>query len=171
MDVNLEVLLIAFCSLLMGGGTVYVFMRSHLKIAESFYKREEEAHKHELEDAKFHGLSVLCFPYQEESGSKGFWVDSRSAEIGYKYQLFINGVPIAGEPHKVVVKKLYKSEFSLTNIQAIKKEVLSIIDMLASKNPAIALAKSAGQLAADRDSSSATVGTGRGRKKALVAAE
>ena len=171
MNITLEVLLIAFCSLVMGGGTVYVFMRSHLKIAESFYKREEEAHKHELEDAKFHGLSVLCFPYEDMSGSGGLIFDTRSAEIGYKYQLFINGVPIAGEPHKVVVKRLYKSEFSLAKVQALKNEVLSVIDVLMSRNPAIALAKSAGQLAADRDNSSTAVSASRGRKKAIVMAE
>ncbi|MCK9336934.1 MAG: hypothetical protein M0P43_03775 [Arcobacteraceae bacterium] len=87
-------------------------------------------------------LTVATYPYEESYGSNSLISDERKAEIGYKYQLFVSGVPCF-EPHKVKVKTLEKKEVSPEKIEKALGQVIGIIEAIAAKNPAIQALKSA----------------------------
>ena len=81
-------------------------------------------------------LTVIAFPYEEEVGDDGWIVDDRRAEIGYKYQLFLKGVPCF-EAHKIPFKTLHKKEVNPAKIKFVREEVLNLIEGVAKLHPAI----------------------------------
>lgn len=95
-------------------------------------------HKEELKEAR-EELSIITYPYQEQSGSDGLISDDRSAEVGYKFQLFVRGIPCF-EAHKIPVEKLYKKEVSIEKIKNVTNEVVNLLEAIAKRHPAIAVA-------------------------------
>jgi hypothetical protein len=153
MEIGLDILLSAFAALLIGAVASYLIMKNSATHKTQFLAHEIEElknrHMHEveelkaqIEEVKKHGLSVVCYPYDEERGDDGFITDDRFAEVGYKFQLFVDGIPCF-EAHKVPIKTLHKKEVSFAKIAKIKEEVISLIETLASKHPAIAISKAA----------------------------
>lgn len=61
-------------------------------------------------------LSVQVSPWKEEVDSSNFFKNKRSIKIGYKYQLFSNGLPCL-EPHTIVVDELSIDKLNEENIE------------------------------------------------------
>jgi hypothetical protein len=83
-------------------------------------------------------LSVVAYPYQEERGDDGYVIDDREAEVGYKFQLFIRGIPCF-DAHRVVVSKFSKSEVSTKKIKEAASDVMELLQTWAAKHPAISV--------------------------------
>lgn len=81
-------------------------------------------------------LSVVTYPYKEETGNDGFISDHRKVEIGYKYQLFIKGMPCF-TAHKMPVETLERKQISPEKIEAATNAALTLIDQLVKLHPAI----------------------------------
>ena len=105
-------------------------------------QQQEAYHQKEIENAKNNEMTVVTYPYIEECGEGGWVFDSRTAEVGYKYQLFIKGVPCF-EPHKIILQKLTKKEVVQSKIDALFKQAINAIESIASMHPAFAVVKSA----------------------------
>jgi hypothetical protein len=96
----------------------------------------ESAFREELELARRNGLSVTTYPYEEQMGDDGLITDDRRAEIGYKFQLFINGVPCF-EAHKVPIQILHKKEVRVEKIQQVMETTVNLLENMAKMHPAI----------------------------------
>ena len=95
-----------------------------------------------LEKAKENELSVVAFTFKDETGDGGLVMDTRTAVIGYQYQLFIKGIPCF-EPLKVPLQTLSKKDISPEKIEKALSQALGVVEAIAAKHPAIQIAKSA----------------------------
>lgn len=60
-------------------------------------------------------ISVQLTPWKEEVDSSSFFKNRKSVKIGYKYQLFSNGLPCF-DPHTIVVEELTVDRLNEENI-------------------------------------------------------
>lgn len=60
-------------------------------------------------------FSVQLMPWKEEIDSSSFFKNKKSVKIGYKYQLFSNGLPCF-DPHTIVVEELTVDRLNEENI-------------------------------------------------------
>jgi hypothetical protein len=82
------------------------------------------------------------FPYKEEHGEDGFFSDERRAEIGYKYQIFVAGVPCF-DAHKIPVEVLSKKQVNPERIEQAMQSTFDLLGSFACKHPAFAAFQSA----------------------------
>lgn len=61
-------------------------------------------------------FSVQVSPWKEEIDSSNFFKNKKSVKIGYKYQLFSNGLPCL-EPHTIVVDELTVDKLNEENVE------------------------------------------------------
>jgi len=61
-------------------------------------------------------FSVQISPWKEEVDSSNFFKNKKSVKIGYKYQLFSNGLPCL-EPHKIVVDEMTVDSLNEENVE------------------------------------------------------
>lgn len=61
------------------------------------------------------GFSVQIMPWTEEIDSSSFFKNKKSVKIGYKYQLFSQGLPCL-QPHTIVVEELTVDKLNEENI-------------------------------------------------------
>lgn len=73
----------------------------------------EKGYKDSQEKKEF---SVQISPWKEEVDSSNFFKNRKSVKIGYKYQLFANGLPCL-EPHKIVVEEL--------SVESLNEEIIN----------------------------------------------
>lgn len=106
----------------------------------------EATHKEELENANRNGISIATYPYEEHHGDNGWVTDDRRSEIGYKLQLFVNGIPCL-QPHKIPIQVLQKKEVNPEKLKELKDTVFGMIEDLARMHPAIKVFKSAPKIA------------------------
>lgn len=102
----------------------------------------EADHKEALENANRNGISIATYPYEEHHGDNGWVTDDRRAEIGYKFQLFVNGIPCL-QPHKIPIQVLQKKEVNPDKLKELKDTVFGIIEDMARMHPAIKAFKAA----------------------------
>lgn len=150
MELSLD-LLSLFAGVSVGAGVVYAIMHfrhqsatDKLELVKTYTKEdidqlnseiEELKKKHESElEAAREELSVVAYPYTIERGDDGWFSDDRYAEVGYKYQLFVRGVPCF-EAHRVPFKQFEQSEVSLSKVKAVREEVEQLLASLASQAP------------------------------------
>lgn len=119
-----------FCGLL-GWMLGWIYFQNQLKI-----------YRENLKQAKENELSVVAFTYKDETGDGGLVIDSRTAVVGYQYQLFIKGIPCF-EPHKVPLQTLTKKDISPEKVERALSQALGVVEAIAAKHPAIQIAKSA----------------------------
>lgn len=81
------------------------------------------------------GLSVRLSPYIEIIGNAGLLYDRRRTEIGYKFQLFLSGVPFGGG-QTVPVHVLSKNPVGQEVTEAVDS-VERLIEKLASLHTGI----------------------------------
>ncbi|GLI39835.1 hypothetical protein KI811_01215 [Geobacter hydrogenophilus] len=103
------------------------------------------AFKSKTKETRNDSLSVITYPYKEVHGENGWFSDDRSAVVGYKFQLLVNGIPCF-EPHKIPVETFSKKEVNTERIEQASNQVVNMIEKIASMHPAIAALKSVPEL-------------------------
>lgn len=118
------------------GGALLAAAQQQVIALQQKVESDESRHQNEIEHLRRGGLTVVTYPYEEQIGDDGVFIDDRRAEIGYKFQLFVNGIPCF-EPHKIPVSVLQQKEVSLVKIEAATKTALGLIENMAAMHPAI----------------------------------
>ncbi len=143
---NVGYILLAFA---IGGAISYFILKGRLErlrsdLIQSRTQLEERAASldRERELAKKSELSVVMFPYKEEHGADGFFSDERRAEIGYKYQIFVAGVPCF-DAHKIPIDVLSKKQVTPEKIEYAMRTAFELVGSFAAKHPAFAAFQSA----------------------------
>jgi len=146
---EIEVIGYIVLSLAVGGAIGYLFakgkldrMRSELTEAKTQLTERAASLERERDLAKKSELSVVMFPYKEEHGENGFFSDERRAEIGYKYQIFVAGVPCF-DPHKIPIDVLSKKQVTPEKIEYAMQTAFDLVGSFAAKHPAFAAFQSA----------------------------
>ena len=75
-------------------------------------------------------LSIQIFPWKEETDTSTLWKNRKSVKIGYKHQLFSNGIPCF-EPHISVVEEITIDKLNEENI----KRVFDNLDLVINNIP------------------------------------
>jgi hypothetical protein len=81
------------------------------------------------------GWSVQIFPWKEDTET-GFIMKTHTVKIGYKYQLFINGIPCF-PPHVETIDTLSVNKLDKEAINAAVEGVKEAINAVANIHPAI----------------------------------
>lgn len=86
--------------------------------------RDLERHWHDrLEAQSKLGLSVVLYPFVNTTGERGLFVRESKIEVGYKYQLHVQGLPCF-EPHTIVVETTQHKEIREEMVEALKLKAL-----------------------------------------------
>lgn len=104
-------------------------------------------HEKELGLLKESGLTLVTYPYKEEHGENGVIFDERRVEIGFKYQLFVNGTPCF-QPHVVPTETLTKKEINEERIGNALQKATDMVMQLSELHPKIKALKSGSDVAA-----------------------
>jgi hypothetical protein len=145
MIIEFHTIVIGLIAIIVGALGCYLVMSSTLKNVQLHHAKEVENLKVQILQVKEQGLSVVCYPYDNEKVDKGWFSDDHFVEVGYQFQLFVCGIPCF-EAHRVPMKKVEKKEVTLDGISVLKAEVFSILEVIAAKHPAILIGKSAQEI-------------------------
>jgi len=137
-----QVLLVGLICLAAGAGISYLLFKPRIDSVRDQLAHQKETHARELERVRDGGLSVLSYPYKEEFGENGFFTDERRAEVGYKFQVFVAGVP-SFEPHKIPTEIFSKKEVNAERIEQALQKAMEMVETLASRHPAFVAMKAA----------------------------
>lgn len=74
-----------------------------------------------LEQVRANGLSVVVHPFVNTEADNGIFMRSTKVEVGYKYQLFIQGFPCF-EPHTVVLESTVHKEVDQQMLDLLKQK-------------------------------------------------
>jgi hypothetical protein len=75
-------------------------------------------------------LTVTIYPFVDAAEKRGFLKKTATLEIGYKYQLMVQGIPCM-EPHRVVVETQTKVELDDQAIKAFGEKALALAEAAA----------------------------------------
>lgn len=87
--------------------------------ARSSLQQAEQRFAQTLEDQKNSALSVVVHPFVNTEGQKGIFTRETKVEIGYKYQLFVQGLPCF-EPHTMVLESTVHKEVDQKMLDLLK---------------------------------------------------
>lgn len=114
----------------------------HKEATEEIKKSYEEKmenlrviNEEKLESLRKEELTVRAYAYEEHYGDDGFIVDDRRAEIGYKLQLFVKGIPCL-DAYKIPLQILLKKEVNMEKIKEIREQAINTIQDIAKMHPA-----------------------------------
>ena len=74
-----------------------------------------------VDQLKANGLSVVVHPFVNTEADKGILIRSTKVEVGYKYQLFVQGFPCF-EPHTVVLESTVHKEVDQQMLDLLKQK-------------------------------------------------
>lgn len=74
-------------------------------------------------------ISVQVFPWREEIEVDNFFKNRKSVKFGYKYQLFVKGIPCL-EPHTNVLEEISTDKINSENILRLAQNIDSILSNL-----------------------------------------
>lgn len=83
----------------------------------------EQRFEKSLEEQRSNALSVVVHPFVNTEGKKGIFTRETKVEIGYKYQLFVQGLPCF-EPHTMVLESTTHKEVDEQMIQLLKNKAV-----------------------------------------------
>ncbi|EAQ40491.1 hypothetical protein MED134_07039 [Dokdonia sp. MED134] len=92
------------------------------RLREEYQKGYNDALKHKE-------FTVQVYPWSEEIDANTFWKNKKSISIGYKYQIFSNGIPLFSpqiiETEKLTVDKVNKEniEKAFENLESIMSKI------------------------------------------------
>jgi cytochrome bd-type quinol oxidase subunit 1 len=138
----IETLIAALIGLLIGAVVTFFVCKIRTDSVREQMKEKISSYERELENFRKNGLSVVTYPYKEEHGENGFFSDERRAEVGYKYQVFVAGVPCF-EAHKTVIDVFSKKQVNVEKIEMAMQQAFNLIETFASKHPAFIALKAA----------------------------
>lgn len=145
MEIN--IIVAGVIGILVGVVLTYPVMAAKLHHARDTLTRAHAGHEKELGRIKESGLTLVTYPYKEEHGENGMIFDERRVEIGYKYQLFVNGAPCF-QPHIVPTDTLTKKDINGERIDYAIKRATEIVLQLSELHPAIKALKSGSDVTA-----------------------
>ena len=119
----------------------YLFMAARLNHVRDNLALMSANHEKELGRIREAGLTLVTYPYKTEHGENGVLFDERRVEIGYKYQLFVNGAPCF-QPHVVPTETLTKKEINGERISNALQQASDMVMQLSELHPAIRALKS-----------------------------
>jgi hypothetical protein len=76
-------------------------------------------------------LTVTVHPFVDAAEDKSLFKKSTTLEVGYKYQLMVQGIPCM-EPHRVVVETQTKVELDDQAIRAFSEKALALAEAAAN---------------------------------------
>ena len=138
---TIDIIIYIAIAFIVGCMTSYLFFRVKSEHSRELLNEKVSSYEKELEVVRKNSLSVVTYPYKEEHGETGYFSDERRAEIGYKFQLFVSGVPCF-DAHKVPVQVLSKKEVNEERIEAALKQAMALIETFASQHPSFIAYKS-----------------------------
>lgn len=97
----------------------------------SALRKAEENFAERLREQSQSGLSVTVHPFVNTSKQKGLFTSETLVEVGYKYQLLIQGLPCF-EPHTVVVETTREKEVNDETIELLKSKAVELAQLAAS---------------------------------------
>ncbi|MBK6741265.1 MAG: hypothetical protein IPG64_27125 [Haliea sp.] len=127
--------------LIIGAALIYPLMAARLHHAKDSLALVIANHEKEIGRLKESGLTLVTYPYKEEHGKDGVIFDERRVEIGYKYQLFVNGTPCF-QPHIVATDTLTKKDINGERIEYALQRATDMVLQLSELHPAIKALKS-----------------------------
>ncbi|MFA7572006.1 MAG: hypothetical protein WCY75_12265 [Sulfurimonadaceae bacterium] len=139
---EVETLVVALVALLIGAIVSFFICKIRTDSVREQMTEKISSYERELESFRKNGLSVVTYPYKEEHGENTFFSDERRAEVGYKYQVFVAGVPCF-DAHKVVIDVFSKKQVNAERIEQAMQQALTLIETFASKHPAFVALKAA----------------------------
>ena len=137
----------ALAGLVVGGLATYLFMAAKLSHAREKLALTSANHEKELGRIKESGLTLVTYPYKLEHGENGVIFDERRVEIGYKYQLFVNGAPCF-QPHVVITDTLTKKDINGERISNALQQATDMVMQLSQLHPAIKALNSSSDVSA-----------------------
>jgi hypothetical protein len=133
--------------LILGIIFTYLLMAAKLSHVRENLAITTANHEKELGRIKESGLTLVTYPYKVEHGENGMIFDERRVEIGYKYQLFVNGAPCF-QPHVVPTDTLTKKDINGERISNALQQATDMVMQLSELHPAIKALKSANDVTA-----------------------
>lgn len=133
--------------LILGIVFTYLLMAAKLSHVRENLAITNANHEKELGRIKESGLTLVTYPYKVEHGENGMIFDERRVEIGYKYQLFVNGAPCF-QPHVVPTDTLTKKDINGERISNALQQATDMVMQLSELHPAIKALKSANDVTA-----------------------
>lgn len=89
--------------------------------AREALQQAEQRFSQTLEDQKNSALSVVVHPFVNTDAQKGMFTKETKIEIGYKYQLFVQGLPCF-EPHTMVLESTVQKEVDQQTLDFLKSK-------------------------------------------------
>lgn len=136
----------ATVGLIVGIAVTYPLMAAKLHHVRDSLALTNANHEKELGRIKESGLTLVTYPYKEEQGENGVLFDERRVEIGYRYQLFVNGTPCF-QPHVITTDTLTKKDINGERIEYAMKRATEMVIQLSELHPAIKALKSGSDVA------------------------
>lgn len=99
----------------------------HRRDMEDTVTRHEEKLKEQTESE----LSVTIHPFVNTQSKGTLFTKETEVEIGYKYQLFVRGLPCF-EPHSVVIETSVEKEVDARRLEMFKDKALELAEALAN---------------------------------------
>ena len=89
--------------------------------AREAHQQAEQRFTQAFEDQKNSALSVVVHPFVNTEAQKGVFTKETKIEIGYKYQLFVQGLPCF-EPHTMVLESTVQKEVDQQTLDFLKSK-------------------------------------------------
>ena len=144
---DLGLIAAAIISFIAGIFFTYLLMAAKLSHVRENLALTTANHDKELGRIRESGLTLVTYPYKIEHGENGMIFDERRVEIGYKYQLFVNGAPCF-QPHVVPTDTLTKKEINGERISNALQQATDMVMQLSELHPAIKALKSSNEVTA-----------------------
>lgn len=145
---SIDNVIVGVIGLLVGIIITYPLMAARLYHAKENLSLIKENHEKELGRIKESGLTLITYPYKEDHGKDGVIFDERRVEIGFKYQLFVNGTPCF-QPHVVATDTLTKKEINADRVDRALQRATEMVLQLSELHPAIKALKINSEIAAE----------------------
>ena len=111
--------------------TLFEIQREERERAEAAVREAEERFAKQLRQRKEASLAVTVHPFVNASRQRGLFSSENVIEIGYKYQLLIQGLPCF-EPHTVVVETTRQKQVNDEMIELFKSKAVELAQLAAN---------------------------------------
>ena len=111
--------------------TLFEMQREERERAEAAVRAAEERFAQQMRQRKEASLAVTVHPFVNTSRERGLFSSENVIEIGYKYQLLIQGLPCF-EPHTVVVETTRQKQVNDEMIELFKTKAVELAQLAAN---------------------------------------
>jgi hypothetical protein len=111
--------------------TLFEMQREERERAEAAVREAEERFARQLRQRKEASLAVTVHPFVNTARQRGLFSSENVIEIGYKYQLLIQGLPCF-EPHTVIVETTRQKQVNDEMIELFKSKAVELAQLAAN---------------------------------------